>query len=226
VTGASKGLGRALAAGLVAEGWRVVIDARHGHDLAAAAEATGAVPVAGDVTDPAHRQALMAAALGLGGRLDLLVNNAGTLGTTPLPPLRRYPLDDLRLVLEANVIAPLALAQLALPALAATGGAIVNITSDAAVEAYEGWGGYGASKAALEQLSNVMAAEEPAVDVWWVDPGDMRTDMHQAAFPGQDISDRPQPAQVVPALLGLVAGRRRGGRARLADLLAGTGAER
>jgi NAD(P)-dependent dehydrogenase (short-subunit alcohol dehydrogenase family) len=225
VTGGSKGLGRAMAAALVADGWRVVIDGRHARPLDEAASATGAVPVVGDVTDPAHRAALVGTALGLGGRLDLLVNNAGALGTTPLPPLRHYPVEDLRAVLEANLVAPLALCQLALPLLAAAGGSIVNITSDAAVEAYEGWGGYGASKAALEQMSNVMAAEEPGVNVWWVDPGDMRTDMHQAAFPGEDISDRPLPSALAPALLRLITTGRGGRRARLADLLAGAGAE-
>ena len=145
----------------------------------------------GDVTDPAHRAALVAAA---GDRLDLLVNNAGTLGASPLPALADYPPDELRAAFEVNVIAPIALTQLALPLLRASGGAVLNVTSDAAVEAYAGWGGYGAAKAALEQASNVLAAEELAVRVWWADPGDLRTDMHQLAFPGEDISDRPEPA--------------------------------
>src|SRR5262249_55588434 len=143
----------------------------------------------GDVTDPAHRTALGAAA----GEIDLLVNNAGTLGAAPLPALADYPPHELRAAFEANVIAPIALTQLFLPSLRARGGAVLNITSDAAVEPYAGWGGYGAAKAALEQASNVLAAEETAIRVWWVDPGDLRTDMHQAAFPGEDITDRPLP---------------------------------
>ena len=157
----------------------------------------------GDVTDPAHRAALLAAARAA-GRLDLLVNNAGTLGASPLPALADYPPDELRAAFEVNVIAPIALTQLALPLLRASGGAVLNITSDAAVEAYAGWGGYGAAKAALEQASNVLAAEEPTLRVWWADPGDLRTDMHQLAFPGEDISDRPEPSSVVPAFVRLV----------------------
>ena len=174
--------------------------------------------IAGDVTDPAHRAALLRAAQAA-GRLDLLVNNAGTLGASPLPALADYPLDELRAAFEANVIAPVALTQLALPLLRASGGAVLNITSDAAVEAYAGWGGYGAAKAALEQASNVLAAEELAVRVWWADPGDLRTDMHQQAFPGEDISDRPWPGAVVPAFTRLVAERLPSGRYRAAHLM-------
>ena len=197
ITGASRGLGRALADGLAAAGYSLVIDARDAGALDAAAAAIRAgvpgaevIAVPGDVTDPAHRSALRAAA----GQLDLLVNNASTLGAAPLPALADYPLDELRAAFETNVLAPVALIQLFLPALRERGGAVLNITSDAAVEPYSGWGGYGAAKAALEQASNVLAAEEPAIRVWWVDPGDLRTDMHQAAFPGQDISDRPLPS--------------------------------
>jgi NAD(P)-dependent dehydrogenase (short-subunit alcohol dehydrogenase family) len=212
LTGASKGLGRALAGSLAERGWTLVIDARDPAALAtAAAELPGAVAVAGDVADPAHRAALVAAAERLGG-IDLLVNNASTLGASPLPRLDAIGLDTLRRTLEVNLIAPLALAQAALPSLRARGGRIVNITSDAGVEGYETWGGYGASKAALEQLSNVLAAEEPAVRVYWVDPGDMRTEMHQDAFPGEDISDRPPPAESVPGLLELIEGGRPSGR--------------
>jgi NAD(P)-dependent dehydrogenase (short-subunit alcohol dehydrogenase family) len=173
----------------------------------------------GDVTDPAHRQALLHAAEEL-GELRLLVNNASTLGVSPLPPLAAYPLDELlHEVLTVNVVAPLALAQVALPLLRDSGGAIVNVTSDAAVEAYPGWGGYGLAKAALEQASHVLAVEEPAVRVWWVDPGDLRTAMHQAAYPGEDISDRPLPETVAPAFLRLVDAQPPSGRYRLADLL-------
>ncbi|HEV2256938.1 MAG TPA: SDR family oxidoreductase [Streptosporangiaceae bacterium] len=229
VTGASRGLGRALAAGLAREGYDLILDARNAGDLDAAARdirdataaraAPGAVTaIAGDITDPVHRAALARAAQAA-GRLDLLVNNAGTLGASPLPALADYPVDELRAAFEVNVIAPIALTQLLLPLLRASGGAVLNITSDAAVEAYAGWGGYGAAKAALEQASNVLAAEELAVRVWWADPGDLRTDMHQQAFPGEDISDRPWPQTVVPAFTRLVAERLPSGRYRAAHLL-------
>ena len=220
VTGASRGLGRALAAGLAREGYDLILDARNAADLTAAADqiqgAVTAIP--GDVTDPAHRAARLGAAQAA-GRLDLLVNNAGTLGASPLPALADYPVDELRAAFEVNVIAPIALTQLLLPLLRASGGAVLNITSDAAVEAYAGWGGYGAAKAALEQASNVLAAEELAVRVWWTDPGDLRTDMHQQAFPGEDISDRPWPQTVVPAFIRLVTERLPSGRYRAAHLL-------
>jgi NAD(P)-dependent dehydrogenase (short-subunit alcohol dehydrogenase family) len=216
ITGASRGLGHALATGLADAGWQLVLDAR---DAAALNTATaghgGVVTVPGDVTDPAHRAALVAAADRLGGA-DLLVNNAGILGPSPQPFLADYPIAVLRDVYEVNVIAPLALAQLALRGPV---GAIVNITSDAAVEPYPGWGGYGSAKAAVEQLSRVLAAERPDVRVWAVDPGDLRTRMHQEAFPGEDISDRPLPESVVPAFLRLLALRPESGRIRLADLL-------
>ena len=223
ITGASRGLGRALAAGLAREGFDLIIDARDAVALDAAAgalRAAGATVTAvpGDITDPAHRAALLAAAAAA-GRLDLLVNNAGTLGASPLPALADYPPDELRAAFEANVIAPIALTQLALPLLRASGGAVLNITSDAAVEAYTGWGGYGAAKAALEQASNVLAAEEPTLRVWWADPGDLRTDMHQLAFPGEDISDRPEPSSVVPAFVRLVTQRLPSGRYRAAHLM-------
>jgi NAD(P)-dependent dehydrogenase (short-subunit alcohol dehydrogenase family) len=221
ITGASRGLGLALAAGLARAGFDLIIDARDRAALDAAAGALRAAghtvtAIPGDITDPAHRAALIAAA---GDRLDLLVNNAGTLGASPLPALADYPPDALRAAFEVNVIAPVALTQLALPLLRASGGAVLNITSDAAVEAYAGWGGYGAAKAALEQASNVLAAEELAVRVWWADPGDLRTDMHQLAFPGEDISDRPEPASVVPAFVRLVTERLPSGRYRAAHLL-------
>jgi NAD(P)-dependent dehydrogenase (short-subunit alcohol dehydrogenase family) len=237
ITGASRGLGLALAAGLARAGFDLIIDARDRAALDAAAGAlraagpaaqrpgspaaqrpgnTAVTAIPGDITDPAHRAALIAAA---GDRLDLLVNNAGTLGASPLPALADYPVAELRAAFETNVIAPVALTQLALPRLRASGGAVLNITSDAAVEAYAGWGGYGAAKAALEQASNVLAAEELAVRVWWADPGDLRTDMHQRAFPGEDISDRPEPESVVPAFVRLVTERLPSGRYRAAHLL-------
>jgi NAD(P)-dependent dehydrogenase (short-subunit alcohol dehydrogenase family) len=223
ITGASRGLGRALATGLAREGLALIIDARNAAALqqtAAQLRAAGGTvtAISGDVTDPAHRAALLAA-VQTAGRLDLLVNNAGTLGASPLPALADYPAADLRTAFEANVIAPIALIQLMLPLLRASGGAVLNITSDAAREAYAGWGGYGAAKAALEQASNVLAAEELAVRVWWADPGDLRTDMHQQAFPGQDISDRPRPESVVPAFVRLISQRLPSGRYRAADLM-------
>jgi NAD(P)-dependent dehydrogenase (short-subunit alcohol dehydrogenase family) len=225
ITGASRGLGLALAAGLADAGWRLVVDARGADDLAAAVKEVssgGVVAIPGDVTDPDHRLALVEAADRLGG-LDLLVNNAGILGPSPQPPLAEYPLGALRDVYEVNVVAPLALIQLALPALRARRGAIVSVTSDAAVEAYPGWGGYGSAKAAIEQASRVLAAEEPELRVWWVDPGDLRTRMHQQAFPGEDISDRPLPDTVLPAFRQLLADAPPSGRIRLADLLTGAG---
>jgi NAD(P)-dependent dehydrogenase (short-subunit alcohol dehydrogenase family) len=223
VTGASRGLGRALAAGLAREGYDLIIDARDAAALEAAAgqirAAGGTVTaVPGDVTDPAHRIALQRAAR-QAGRLDVLVNNAGTLGASPLPALADYPAAELRAAFEVNVIAPIALTQLVLPLLRTHGGAVLNITSDAAVEAYAGWGGYGAAKAALEQASNVLAAEELAIRVWWADPGDLRTDMHQQAFPGEDISDRPLPESVVPAFVRLITERLPSGRYRAAHLM-------
>ena len=222
VTGGSRGLGLALAQTLARRGWRLVLDARGAADLErAAATIVGAEEVVvrpGDVADPGHRRELVAAAEALGG-VDLLVNNASLLGPSPQPPLAEYPLDVLARVYEVNVLAPLGLTQLALPLLAASGGSLLNVTSDAAVEPYEGWGGYGSSKAALEQLSNVLAAEHPGLRVWWVDPGDMRTRMHQEAFPGEDISDRPWPEERVPGLLRLIEERRPSGRYRAADLL-------
>jgi NAD(P)-dependent dehydrogenase (short-subunit alcohol dehydrogenase family) len=227
VTGASRGLGRALAAALAAAGYALVIDARNGTDLEAARTAlcdqqpgAAVTAVPGDVCDPAHRAALVRAA-GRTGGADLLINNAGTLGASPLPALADYPLDELRAAFESNVVAPVALIQALLPSLRQRGGAVLSITSDAATGAYAGWGGYGAAKAALEQASNVLAAEETTVRVWWVDPGDLRTRMHQQAFPGVDISDRPLPGEVVPGFLRLITERLPSGRYRAPDLLPG-----
>jgi NAD(P)-dependent dehydrogenase (short-subunit alcohol dehydrogenase family) len=212
VTGASRGLGLALANALADRGWRLVIDARDAAALAQAAAGlkarTEVVAVAGDVVDPAHRRALVAA---VDAPIDLLVNNASTLGVSPLPPLAGYPLGELEQVYRVNALAPLALMQLTLPRLAA-GARIVNVTSDAAVEAYEGWGGYGSAKAALEQLSAVFGAENPGLRVYAVDPGDMNTRMHQDAYPGEDISDRPPPERSVPGLLALIEGDLPSGR--------------
>ena len=226
VTGASRGLGRALARALAEDGYRLVVDARDGAALRAAMAGlpAGAVvsALAGDVTDPSHRGDLRRAADALGGA-DLLINNAGTLGPSPLPAVSDFPLGDLRAAFEVNVIAPIALTQMLLPALRERGGAVLSVTSDAAVEAYAGWGGYGAAKAALEQACNVLAAEEVAVRVWRVDPGDLRTQMHQDAFPGEDISDRPLPESVVPAFRRLIGERMPSGRYRAADLMPGGG---
>ena len=214
ITGASQGLGLALATELADRGWSIVADARDGARLSAAVTALPGGPhraVPGDVTDSWHRGALAAAAADLGGA-DLLVNNASTLGASPLPPLAELDPSVYARILEVNVVAPVALAGLLLPQLRRHGGRIVNVTSDAAVEPYEGWGGYGSSKAALDHATRVLAAEEPLVRVYAVDPGDLRTAMHQAAFPGEDISDRPEPASVVPRLLALALGDAASGR--------------
>jgi NAD(P)-dependent dehydrogenase (short-subunit alcohol dehydrogenase family) len=215
ITGASRGFGLALARALAKDGWSLVIDARGSEALDQAADALGentpVEAIAGDVADPDHRSRLVAAAADMGG-LDLLVNNASVLGPSPQPKLAEYPLDVLTRVFEVNVIAPLALIQESLPLLRAKGGTIVNVTSDAAIEGYEGWGGYGSSKAALDQISKVLAAEEPAVTVIWFDPGDMNTVMHQEAFPGEDISDRPPPEASVPPLMRILETGRPSGR--------------
>ncbi|MFS2294949.1 MAG: SDR family NAD(P)-dependent oxidoreductase [Actinomadura sp.] len=222
ITGASRGLGRALARELVRDGWHVVVDARDADALAAAAEEIAGedgggsvVAVAGDVADPAHRADLVRA---VDGGLDLLVNNASTLGPTPMPKLADLPVADLAATFATNVLAPLALIQDLLPSLRERGGAILNITSDAAVENYETWGGYGSSKAALEQLSNVLAAEEPDVAVWWADPGEMNTAMLRAA--GEDADSAPPPEEAAAAFRRLIEERPPSGRHRAADLAA------
>jgi NAD(P)-dependent dehydrogenase (short-subunit alcohol dehydrogenase family) len=222
VTGASQGLGLALAHELAGRGWSLVLDARHRDVLeAAAAELVGGPHrvVAGDVTDGAHRQDLADAAAGLGGAR-ALVNNASSLGA-PLGPLRSLDPSAYRRLLDVNLVAPVALASALLPQLlaAASGtGVVVDVSSDAGVAAYETWGGYGSSKAALDHASRTLAAEEPGLRVYAVDPGDLRTAMHQAAFPGEDIGDRPLPATVAPALADLLESARPSGRYRLAEL--------
>jgi NAD(P)-dependent dehydrogenase (short-subunit alcohol dehydrogenase family) len=219
VTGGSRGLGLALAGALAADGWAVVTDARDADALTAAVAplAPGTVrPVPGDVTDPAHRRALVEAALELGG-LDALVASAGALGPSPLPAVEELPLTALRTLLETNVVAQVGLLQAALPHLRA-GAAVVLVTSDAAREAYEGWGAYGASKAALEQIAAVLGAERSDLRIYAADPGDLRTAMHQAAFPGEDISDRPLPEVAVPGLRRLLDGELPSGRYRTADI--------
>lgn len=214
VTGASRGLGLALSRELLRGGHRLVIDARGAEELDEAAQELrrlgDVTAIAGDVSDPAHRRALVEAA---GERIDLLVNNASVLGPSPQPALADYPLDELERVFRVNALAPVGLIQLALPRLHDSA-CIVNLTSDAGVEPYLGWGGYGASKAALEQLGAILAAERPELRVYTVDPGDMRTRMHQEAFPGEDISDRPLPEQSVPGLLALIGGTLPSGRYR------------
>jgi NAD(P)-dependent dehydrogenase (short-subunit alcohol dehydrogenase family) len=225
ITGGSAGLGLALTRSLAADGWHVVVD---GRDAARLQEAVGSLdgtltPVAGDLTDPAHRRAL-ADVVTTTGRLDLLVHNASTLGPTPLPHLAELDLDAFDDVWHTNVAAPLALTQLLLPALRAARGLLVSISSDAAVEHYEGWGAYAASKAALDHVTLTLGAENPEIAAYAVDPGDMRTAMHQAAFPGEDISDRPLPESVVPAFRTLLRRRPATGRYRAADL-AGAGAD-
>ncbi|WIG59034.1 MAG: putative oxidoreductase [Ktedonobacterales bacterium] len=224
ITGASRGLGLALARALAAQGWTLILDARGADALEAArrelAAHTHVVALAGDVTDPAHRQALAATARNLGG-LDAVINNASILGPSPQPALLDYPLDVLAQVYLANTIAPLALLQ-AVRTHLRPNAHILNITSDAAIEPYEGWGGYGSSKAALEQLTNILAAEHPEWRVYWVDPGDMRTALHQQAFPGEDISDRPLPETSVPGLLALLTTDFPSGRYKARELNAAT----
>jgi NAD(P)-dependent dehydrogenase (short-subunit alcohol dehydrogenase family) len=226
ITGASRGLGFALAHGLARNGWNLVIDARGAADLTEAAADLGRLThvtaLTGDVVDDDHRAELAEAASDLGGAR-LLVNNASILGGSPPPSLAEFPLPALLDTFEVNALAPLALTQLVLPQLRLTDsdgttGAVLNITSDAAVEAYEGWGGYGAAKAALDHASRVLALEEPTVRVWSVDPGDLRTRLHQEAVPGEDISDLPLPEVVVPALLQLIADRPPSGRYLASEL--------
>jgi NAD(P)-dependent dehydrogenase (short-subunit alcohol dehydrogenase family) len=214
ITGASRGLGLALARTLAQRGWALVIDARGTAELERVARELGSitevVAIPGDIADDWHRGALVEAA---GDEIDLLVNNASVLGPSPQPALAQYPLEELEHVYRVNVLAPVALAQLVIPRMP-DGGCIINVTSDAAVEPYEGWGGYGSSKAALEQVSAILGAEQPALRVYAVDPGDMRTQMHQEAFPGEDISDRPPPEESVPGLLALIDGQLPSGRYR------------
>jgi NAD(P)-dependent dehydrogenase (short-subunit alcohol dehydrogenase family) len=224
VTGGSRGLGRAFTDRLVRRGWHVVIDARDPLRLAemvaglAIPHAVTAMP--GDVADPAHRRKL-ANAVGDAGGLDLLVNNASVLGPSPQPQLADYPLEVLEQVYAVNTLAPLALFQMLLPQLGRRGGRVINVSSDAAVEPYPGWGGYGSAKAALDRLTAVLAVECPQLRIYSFDPGDMATDLHQQAFPGEDISDRPPPESVVPALVALAEGELPSGRYRATDLTAG-----
>ena len=212
VTGASRGLGQALTRALARRGWRVVVDARDGDALI---DALGGEPnvtlVPGDVADAAHRRALVDAA---GGAIDLLVNNAGGLGPSPLPRLTTVDPAELAALFAVNVVAPLALVQAAQHAFI-DHPTIVNITSDASIEPYEGWGVYGTTKAALDHLAAILAAENPSWRVLTLDPGDMRTRMHQDAFPGEDISDRPLPDASVPGILDLVDGDTPSGRYRV-----------
>ena len=220
ITGISRGLGLATARALAGRGWTVVGDARSAADLETAiASIDGDVRgVAGDVSVPAHREQLIRAAISAGG-LDLIVNNASILGPSPQPLLHNYPLETLEQVYQVNLFAPLALTQAALPLLRLRRGVVVNITSDASRESYPGWGGYGSSKAALDQLSNILGAEEPDISVYRFDPGDMNTRMHQEAFPGEDISDRPDPEQSVPAIMALIEARPPSGAYGVEDVL-------
>jgi NAD(P)-dependent dehydrogenase (short-subunit alcohol dehydrogenase family) len=214
ITGASRGLGLALARDLAADGWELVVDGRDPvalHDAIDELSSRGRVTaVPGDVSDPVHRQALAEATRDLGG-VDVVVHNASTLGTSPLPPLTEHPQDALHRVFEVNTLAPLALTQLLLPHLR-PGARIVAVTSDAAVEAYAGWGGYGASKAALEQAFAVLAVEHPELRVYRIDPGEMRTRLYQESAPGEDISHLPPHEVSVPGLRALIFGDLPSGR--------------
>lgn len=221
ITGASRGLGLALAQALAEKGWHLIINGRNKTTLQAAykklSDLTQVTAVPGDVSDAAHRQALAVAAQAAGG-LDAVINNASILGPSPQPALLDYPLEVLAEVYQVNVIAPLAILQALRPHLKSEA-RLINVTSDAAIEAYPGWGGYGSSKTALEQISAVLAVENPEWHIYWVDPGDMRTQMHQEAFPGEDISDRPLPEVSVPAFLTLLEGDWTNGRYQAAELL-------
>jgi NAD(P)-dependent dehydrogenase (short-subunit alcohol dehydrogenase family) len=223
ITGMSMGLGHALAGELTARGWRVVGDAR---DAARLTRAVASLPnprsvvaIAGDVADPDHRREL-ATAVAAEGRLDVIVNNASILGPSPQPPLASYPIEELERVFRVNAIAPLALLQLVMPLLIRSEGRVIDISSDAAVESYAGWGGYGSAKAALDRLTGVLAVEQPGLRVYAVDPGDMDTDLHRQAEPGEDLSGLPSPAEVVPALMRLLLGDEPSGRYRAGDLAA------
>jgi NAD(P)-dependent dehydrogenase (short-subunit alcohol dehydrogenase family) len=220
ITGASRGLGLALARGLAARGWNLIITARDPERLRLVrnelARVTHVAALAGDVTDRVHREALAVLARGHAG-LDAVVNNAGALGPSPQPVLLDYPLETLVDVFQVNVLAPLGILQAVRDQLK-PGARVINVTSDAGTTAYPGWGGYGSSKAALEQLSAVLAVESPELKVYWIDPGDMRTDMHQAAFPGQDISDRPLPDASVPGFIALLESDLPSGRYSAAEL--------
>ena len=218
ITGGSRGFGRALAIDLARDGWNLVVDGRDARSLQELRTHLSGLDghahlIAGDVSNPSHRAALIEAAT-VAGSLDLLVNNASTLGPSPLPRLEHYPPADLRRVFEVNVVAPLALIQKVLPHLRRSRGTVVSLSSDAAIEGYEGWGGYGSSKAALDQLHRVLATEEPELHVYQFDPGDMRTGMHQAAYPGEDISDRPEPESVVAPFRALLESGAPSGRYR------------
>jgi NAD(P)-dependent dehydrogenase (short-subunit alcohol dehydrogenase family) len=225
ITGASRGLGLALAHQLAQNGWGLIIDARGKKALEQAREEISAktkvIAIPGDVTAESHRKKLFKAAQELGG-VDLLMNNASLLGPSPQPQLLEYPLDALEDVYRANVVAPLALIQTLHSALK-PGACIINVTSDAGVEAYSGWGGYGSSKAALEHLSHILAEENPSLRIYWVDPGDMRTQMQQEAFPDEDISDRPLPEESVPGLMALIEGKEPSGRYRAREVIGSTG---
>jgi NAD(P)-dependent dehydrogenase (short-subunit alcohol dehydrogenase family) len=225
ITGASRGLGLALARQLAENGWGLIIDARRKKTLEEVrlelSAKTKVIAIPGDITAESHRRKLAKAASELGG-LEALINNASFLGPSPQPNLLDYPLDVLEQVYYTNIIAPLGLIQ-ALHSMLIPDACVINVTSDAGVEAYGGWGGYGSSKAALEHLSHILAKENPTWRVYWVDPGDMRTQMQQEAFPDEDISDRPLPEESVPGLLALIEGQLPSGRYRAREFVESTG---
>ncbi|MFN2488163.1 MAG: SDR family oxidoreductase [Actinomycetota bacterium] len=221
ITGASRGLGLALARALAQRGYSLVVDARGEAALAEAAgeleRLTPTIAITGDVTEDRHRRELVDAGARL-GCIDALVNNAAILGPSPPPRLADLTIDELRLLYEVNVLAPLRLFQLAAPHLVRAGGCVVNVSSEAAVGAFAEWGGYGSSKAALDQISAVLAVEHPELGVYWVDPGDMNTQMEKEGFPDEDISDRPDPEISVPGFLTLLEQRPPSGRYRAQEM--------
>jgi NAD(P)-dependent dehydrogenase (short-subunit alcohol dehydrogenase family) len=211
ITGASRGLGREIARLLARRKTRLVLTARGADALQNVADElqslTEVAALPGDVADPAHVDRLVQLGLDRFGRIDVLINNASTIGPSPMPALDAYPLDALAEVFQVNTVAPLHLIQWVLPPMRARGsGVVVNVTSDAAVQAYPGWGGYGASKAALEHLSRTLAAEleGTGIRIYAVDPGDMNTQMHREAEPGVDLSHLPGPEVSARAIVELV----------------------
>jgi NAD(P)-dependent dehydrogenase (short-subunit alcohol dehydrogenase family) len=223
ITGASKGLGYALAEHLAQNGWNLLINARNAKQLLEARnhleQFTKVIAISGDVRDELHLLQLAEALESNQWQPDLVVNNASALGVSPMPHLLDHPVEDLHVIFHTNMIAPISLLQKVKPYLKSDA-TIINVSSDAGAGAYETWGAYGGSKAGLDHMTDILAKEYPAWRFYAFDPGDMRTEMHQAAFPGQDISDRPLPTeQAVPAIIRLIENELPGGRYTASALL-------